>query len=132
MSGIAQQLVGNDLFQRFTADGTWKKPAGIKMVCIEAIGGGGSGAGGSGYSREAGSAGGGGALVRKYFSAADLADTLTIDVGAGGAAPSPQGHGVFGATTTVTNSGAIIISAYGGGGGTQGTSQDQTMVGGGG
>ena len=40
MSGLAQQLVGNDLFQRFTVDGTWKKPAGIKMVEIEAIGSG--------------------------------------------------------------------------------------------
>ena len=130
MSGMAAQLVGNDLFQRFTADGTWKKPAGIKMVCIEAIGGGGSGAGGSGYKREGGSAGGGGALARKSFPAESLADTLIIDVGAGGAAPSPQGHGVFGAVTTVTNSGAIIISAYGGGGGSQGTSNDQTMIGG--
>ena len=77
MSGLTANLIGNDLFQRFTADGTWKKPAGIKMVCIEAIGGGGSGAGGSGYSREAGSAGGGGALVRKYFSAASIRDVVS-------------------------------------------------------
>ena len=60
MSGIAQQLVGNDLFQRFTADGTWKKPAGINMVCIEAIGGGGGGgAGDSGATRPGGGGGGG-------------------------------------------------------------------------
>ena len=37
MSGIAQKLVGNDLFQRFTADGTWKKPAGIKMVVLKPL-----------------------------------------------------------------------------------------------
>ena len=46
MSGITANFVGNDLFQRFTADGTWKKPTGIKMVAIEAIGAGGSGGGG--------------------------------------------------------------------------------------
>ena len=43
MSGIIAKLIGNDLFQRFTADGTWKKPAGIKMVTIECIGGGSEG-----------------------------------------------------------------------------------------
>ena len=47
MSGITAKLIGNALFQRFTADGTWKKPAGIKMVAIEAIGGGGGGGEGS-------------------------------------------------------------------------------------
>ena len=46
MSGIAQKLVGNDLFQRFIIDGTWKKPAGINTVCIECIGAGGGGGGG--------------------------------------------------------------------------------------
>jgi len=45
MSGLTANLIGNDLFQRFTADGAWKKPAGIKMVAIDVIGGGGSGGG---------------------------------------------------------------------------------------
>ena len=44
MSGLTANLIGNDLFQRFTADGTWKKPAGIKMVAIECVGSGGGGA----------------------------------------------------------------------------------------
>ena len=43
MSGLTANLIGNDLFQRFTADGTWKKPAGIKTVMIECIGAGGGG-----------------------------------------------------------------------------------------
>ena len=79
MSGIVQHLVGNDLFQRFTADGTWKKPAGIKLVTIEAIGGGGSGGGGEGnrsWPREGGGGGGGGgSLVRESFPAESLGST---------------------------------------------------------
>ena len=72
MSGIAAQLVGNDLFQRFTADGTWKKPAGIKIVTIEAIGGGGGGGGGEGANNVhdgGGGGGGGGSIVRNSFPA---------------------------------------------------------------
>ena len=72
MSGIVQQLVGNDLFQRFTANGIWKKPAGINMVCIEAIGGGGGGANGE---SGAGPGGGGASLVRKTFVAESLSNT---------------------------------------------------------
>ena len=79
MSGIVQQLVGNDLFQRFTADGTWKKPPGIKMVCIEAIGGGGSGGGTTVYGGGP-AGGGGGSLVRKLFDADALSSTLTVSV----------------------------------------------------
>ena len=67
MSGIAQQLVGNDLFQRFTADGTWKKPAGIKMVAIEAIGGGGGGSGNKTPPfNQPGGAGGKGIVIVRY------------------------------------------------------------------
>ena len=71
MSGIAQKLVGNDLFQRFTVNGTWKKPPGIKMVCIECIGAGGGGGGGSGNAGtdDRGGGGGGGALARMSFPA---------------------------------------------------------------
>ena len=39
MSGLTTNtgLVGTyyDLFQRFTADGTWRKPYGVKTVVIE-------------------------------------------------------------------------------------------------
>ena len=81
MSGIVQQLVGNDLFQRFTADCTWKTPAGINMVCIEAIGGGGGGGAGDSGATRPGGGGGGGCLVRKTFVADSLSDTLTVFVG---------------------------------------------------
>jgi len=47
MSGIAAGAVigGKVDFQRFTADGTWNKPAGVTQVYIEVIGGGGSASG---------------------------------------------------------------------------------------
>ena len=123
-------VIGGQLLYRFTSGtSVLHIPESASTVVIECIGGGGSGAGGSGYKREGGSGGGGGALARMSFPADSLTGTLTITVGAGGAAPSPQGHGVFGAATTVTYGGRTILSAYGGGGGTQGTSNDQTMTG---
>ena len=136
MSGIAQQLVGNDLFQRFTADGTWQKPAGIKMVAIECIGGGGGGgAGQSGASTaEGGGGGGGAALARMSFSAESLSSTLTIDVGAagaGGVGADPPNAGAAGSTSSVTDddTSKVILSAFGGGGG--GPQDSNTAAGGG-
>jgi len=74
MSGITANLIGNDLFQRFTADGTWKKPVGIKMVAIECVGAGGSGAGDSNGGSTRGGGGGGGACAYGVFDAAALSN----------------------------------------------------------
>ena len=68
MSGLAQQLVGYDLFQRFDTVGThtWVKPAGINMVCIEAIGGGGGGGHPCQGGCVSGKAGGSGIVIIRY------------------------------------------------------------------
>ena len=40
MSGLTANIIGQDIFQRFIADGTWVKPPYIKTVVIECICGG--------------------------------------------------------------------------------------------
>jgi hypothetical protein len=71
-------------FQRFTANGTWTRPAGATIVMIEVIGaGGGGGASVSGVGSGSGG-GGGGAFARGIYNAADVPSSLTVTVGAGG------------------------------------------------
>ena len=70
----------------FTESGTWTKPEGCKLVCVEVIGAGGGGGGGA-INRtylHGGAGGGGGALNRKLFKASDLGSTESIIIGAGG------------------------------------------------
>ena len=45
-NGISSGICGGRQYQRFTANGVWKKPIGARLVYLEIIGGGGSGAGG--------------------------------------------------------------------------------------
>jgi len=112
MSGLTANIIGRDVFQRFTADGIWVKPYGIKTVVIECIGGGGGG--------------GGGAMARKSFPADSLPSTLDVVVGAtasGGAVSGSPTVGAQGNHSQVdipsgeTEAGKVIIIAYGGGGG---------------
>jgi hypothetical protein len=81
--------------QRFTASGTWTKPAGLKRIKVRLVGGGG-GSGGVGTTAGAQasvSAGGSsGGYSEKVIEAASLGATETVTIGAGGIA------GVAGAT----------------------------------
>jgi len=118
MSGIAAGAVigGKVDFQRFTdtsGDATWNKPAGVTKIYMELIGGGG-GAGGGNIGSGGNGGGGGGALARGTYNAESLPSSLTVTVGAGGAAGPAQYHGHAGASSTVIGSG-FTLSAGGGG-----------------
>jgi hypothetical protein len=91
-------------FQRFTGSGTWTMPSGIKGVRVVAIGAGGGGGNATGVGA---SGGGGGAFVDAVFSSGDLSATVTVTIGAGGAAATAGGNSTFGS----------YLTAYGGGGG---------------
>ena len=117
-------------FQRFTSSGTWYKPTGVTEVFVLCVGGGGGGAGGgtgsAGDTRVGGTGGGGGATSPLHFDAVDLAETITVTVGDGGAGGASQAAGSAGGTSSFGS----VLSAYGGGGGKEGNSGGGTRSGG--
>lgn len=105
-------------FQKFTANGTWSKPAGCPddaLVVIEGVGPGGGG--GSGTS---GAGAGGGTFRRRIMRAGDLPATVPVTVPAGGAVDTAGGTASFGA----------YLLAYGGGRGANATGAGATNGGG--
>jgi hypothetical protein len=124
--------------QTFTADGTWTKPAGCTLVEVVVIGAGGGGGGGAGQAngtrRDGGGGGGGGARhPPRVFKASDLAGTVAVTVGVGGAngTGGSTGNGTVGSAGTASSFGDHVV-AYGGGGGGPGTSTNVSGGGGGG
>lgn len=109
--------------QTFTSSGTWTKPAGCTLVLARVWGAGGSGA--KGTTTGAGGGGGGG-YAEQWFQASQLADTITVTVGAGGASQTtPGGAGNTGGLSSF-GTGLIV---YGGG---PGQADGQASGGGGG
>ena len=114
------------------ASGTYLIAPGTKRLVIFAVGGGGGGGAGgkrlSGTAQSGGAAGSGGGQVYQDFNVEDLGGvntTLSIVIGAGGAAgvvagdTAAGGAGGTGGTTTITPTGkpGVLISCLGGGGG---------------
>lgn len=99
--------------QTFNSSGTWTKPAGGVWAYIECWGGGGSGGAGESGTR-VGGGGGGGAYVFRKMLVADLAGTVAVTIGDGGAARTGTSEaGEDGGNTTF----GTHVTAYGGGGG---------------
>ena len=109
----------------------WQKPSSAKMVSILIIGGGGGGGSGqgstAGTSRRGGAGGGSSAVTFGVFSAAQLPDTLFVQVGPGGipgsgTTGSSGGNGSLSYVSVEANTTAINIvlqsgaAAAGGGG----------------
>lgn len=84
-------------FQEFLTSGTWIKPSNVSFVYVEAIGGGGSGA--SNTSTNAAGGASGGEFVSGIFRASDVAASVTVTVGAGGAAVAVTGPGNAGGSS---------------------------------
>lgn len=100
--------------QIFTSSDTWTKAAGVNWVQVELWGAGGGGGNGfnaaSNETKGGGSGGGGGRYSVMLFKASDLAATVAVTIGAGGAAATVGGNTSFGSH----------LIAYGGQGGTSG------------
>ncbi len=101
----------------------WTKVAGARWCLVRIWGAGGSGA--RAVNGNAGGGGGGGGYIEKIFAYADLTDTVSVTIGAGGAAVTVDDTvGNAGGNTTF----GAYLTAYGGGGGSHAT----TLFGGGG
>jgi hypothetical protein len=114
-------------YVEFTASGTYTKPGGARFIFVEAIGGGGSGGRGS----TDGSGGGGGGFNCELFRASDVGATVTVTIGAGGAArPAGSGtsNGAAGGNTTFGS----LVTAPGGEGGFAATTDENSKGGDGG
>jgi len=102
--------------QTFTANGTWTKPANLKYVVVRLVGGGGGGGGADASASEsnAGAGGGSGGYCERIISAASLASSETVTIGAAGTAGANTGlAGGAGGNTTF---GALATGNGGGGG----------------
>lgn len=94
----------------FFSSGTWNKPSTGSIAIVQLWSGGGSGA-----VRNHGGGGGGGAYARRIYLLSDLPSTVSVTVGAGGAAPV-IGSNVDGSNGGNTSFGSGFV-VYGGAGG---------------
>lgn len=104
--------------QLFDTSGTWTKPSRGTVAFVETWGAGGGGAAvGLTGSSPCAAGGGGGAYNSRWINLADLANTVSVTVGAGGGAVSASGAtGNSGGSGGTTSFGGAV-TAYGGGGG---------------
>lgn len=113
ISGAWLGGAGSD-YQDFSTAGTptWTKPAKGSRAFVQLWAAGGSG--GRAGTGEGGGGGGGGSYVEFWISLADLAATVSVTVGAGGAARTSNNQdGIAGGNSSFGSHG----TAYGGGGG---------------
>lgn len=118
LSPIVDGSNDTSFYWSFTANGTWNKPTGLdadRMVLIQLWAGGGGGATLSG-----GAGGGGGGYREIRMRYADLPSSVSVTIGAGGAAGAAGSNTTFGALATAYGGGAGVSTGSGGGGGALG------------
>lgn len=103
---------------------SWTVPAGVSQITIKAWGGGGSGGAGSNGSGTGRDGGGGG--YAKVVASVTAGDSISIDVGSGGAKVGTNtfggnGGGASKVTDTTASSTLLIAGGGGGGGGARGS-----------
>jgi hypothetical protein len=97
--------------QEFTSSGSWVKPAGKSAVFVFAVGAGGGGGGGGRHNTanavaSGGCGGAGGIVSRQWLQASELAGTVTITIGSGGAGGTSAATETAGNTSLTGGSGA--------------------------
>jgi hypothetical protein len=103
---------------RFTADGTWSKPSGLRWVKVKVQAGGGGGGGSQDTASSEGSCGGGGGgggYAESLILASDLASTVTVTIGAAGtngsgAVGGDGGNSSFGTHVTANGGKGGVIA----------------------
>lgn len=130
-NGIEIAETGVVSCQTFTASGTWTKPAGIRYVRVQLVGGGG---GGGGH----GESGGAGGYSEKIIDVRNISSE-TVTVGTGGSATTYHNVGGNGTATSFGSHltggggyGAIRHHGHSGGGGGIGSGGNVNIPGGGG
>ena len=130
-NGIEIAETGVVSCQTFTASGTWTKPAGIRYVRVQLVGGGG---GGGGH----GESGGAGGYSEKIIDVRNIA-SVAVTIGTGGAGTTYHNAGGNGTTTSFGSHlscgggyGAIRHFSHSGGGGGTGSGGNVNIAGGGG
>jgi Collagen triple helix repeat (20 copies) len=109
--------LGVNGLQEFVQSGSWRAPAGVTRVLVEAWGAGGGGGDGAARGTTGGGGGGAGAYQRTVVTVV-AGETYDIVIGAGGGGPGAAG-GADGPDTLVrrTGAGTVLLRARGGRGG---------------
>lgn len=114
----SNKVLGTGGYLQVTRPYTWTKPAGLKYVVVEAVGGGGAG-GFTTSNTNSGAGGGAGEYVKSIIAAASLGATETATPGAGGYGDKDAGStGGAGEDSTF---GALLTAKGGAGGASEAT-----------
>jgi hypothetical protein len=132
MTGAELNTVGTGIASvhlvKFTSSGTYTAPSNLLFADVELVGGGAGGR--NGGSSRGGPGGGAGGYSRRRLTAAEIGESRTVTIGAGGAVASSGGTTSFGSLLSATGGAAAGGSGSVGGDGGVGSSGDINLAGG--